>query len=59
MSEQALARTERCTPVSEANFVAEVRDLAAFYDGRIPVCWQDALEDLIYTIEREPDDAED
>lgn len=59
MSEQALARPERCTPVSEANFVAEVRDLAAFYDGRIPVCWQDALEDLIYTIEREPDDAED
>lgn len=33
--------------------------MAAFYDGRIPVHWQDALEDLIYTIERGPDDAED
>lgn len=59
MSEQALARTERCTPVSEANFVAEVRDLAAFYDGRIPMNWQDALENLIYTIKMEPDDAAD
>ena len=59
MNEHVLARTEHRTPVSEANFVAEVRDLAAFYDGRIPMHWQDALEDLIYTIKMEPDDAAD
>lgn len=40
-------------------FLAEVRDLAAFYKDRIPLHWEDALHDLIYTIGLEPDDAAD
>ncbi|WCZ33635.1 MULTISPECIES: hypothetical protein [Corynebacterium] len=59
MSVQMTERPERCTPISKANFVAEVRDLAAFYKDRIPLHWEDALHDLIYTIGMEPDDAAD
>lgn len=59
MSAYVTERPERCTPVSEANFLAEVRDLAAFYKDRIPLYWEDALHDLIYTIEREDDYAAD
>lgn len=55
--------TEPSTPgpfdISQINFVNEVRDLANFYDGRIPLAWQDKLHDLLTEIEKEPDDAAD
>ena len=55
------ARTELpagCTPVSEANFITEVQDLAKFYSGRIPLAWQAALQGLLDTIDKEIDDAD-
>lgn len=39
--------------VSEMNFVAEVQDLAKFYSGHIPLAWQDALQGLLDTIDKE------
>jgi len=59
MSAQMTERPERCTPISEANFVAEVIDLATFYKDRIPLHWEDALHDLIDIIEKEADHAAD
>ena len=56
------ARTERstgCTPVSEANFITEARDLAKFYSGRIPLAWQDALQALLDTIDKDTNHAND
>lgn len=47
-----------CTPVSEANFITEVQDLATFYNGRIPLAWQDALQGLLDTIDKDLDDAD-
>ena len=44
--------------VSEMKFVAEVQDLAKFYSGRIPLAWQDALQGLLDTIDKEIDDAD-
>ena len=45
--------------IAEINFGNEVRDLANFYEGRIPLAWQDKLQDLLNEIEKEPDDAAD
>ena len=48
-----------CTEVSKQNFASEVRNLAAFYEDRIPLDWQDALQNVLDTIEKETDDAAD
>lgn len=37
MSTAHIERPAGCTPVSEANFITEVQDLATFYSGRIPL----------------------
>lgn len=47
------------TPISVINFTNEIRDIANFYDGRIPLEWQDKLHDLLDEIEKEPDHAAD
>lgn len=44
--------------VSEINFVSEVKDLAKFYSGSIPLAWQDALQGLLDTIDKDTDNAD-
>lgn len=58
MSAARLERPTGCTPVSEANFITEVQDLAKFYGGRIPLAWQDALQGLLDTIDKDRNDAD-
>lgn len=58
MSTAHIERPAGCTPVSEANFITEVQDLATFYSGRIPLAWQDALQGLLDTIDKDRNDAD-
>lgn len=45
--------------IGQINFINEVRDLANFYEGRIPLGWQDKLHDLLDLIEKDTDDDAD
>lgn len=59
MSNQVIDTPQWCTEVSKQNFASEVRNLAAFYEDRIPLDWQDALQNVLDTIEKETNDAAD
>ena len=54
---QTTARPPRWSHIAETNFISEIRDLADFYDARIRLAWQDALQTLIDQIEEEQNDA--
>lgn len=46
--------------INRATFSAEIHSLAAFYGGRIPLAWEDKLEELLDTVkEQEENDATD
>lgn len=59
MNNRVMDTPQWCTEVSKQNFASEVRNLAAFYEDRIPLDWQDALQNVLDTIEKETDDAAD
>lgn len=40
-----------CWEVAAVNFAAEVKGLASFYEGRIPLHWQDKLSELADLVE--------
>lgn len=51
--------SQECSQVTQHNFIKEIQDVAAFYEGRIPLAWQDALQDVIDTVEKGPGNATD
>lgn len=48
-----------CAQVTQHNFIKEIQDVAAFYEGRIPLAWQDALQNVIDTVEKGSGNATD
>ena len=51
--------SRKCSQVTQHNFIKEIQDVAAFYEGRIPLAWQDALQDVLDTVEKGPGNATD
>lgn len=60
MSDVAKQAAALNNQIARSNFTAEVTGLASFYDGRIPMEWQDKLEELLDAVEKgTSDDAAD
>lgn len=53
VAREAQKRPERWSHIAETNFIAEIRDMAEFYESRIRLPWQDQLQQLVDLIEEE------